>query len=119
MVMHKNILPLEGYLMEGAYPSLISEWMENETASDYVKQHPSIDRTKLVGSTSSSIYATTDTFGEILGIAEGLHYLHSHDIVHSDLKAASRPASPGRTTLTLYNSLGKCPYILYRRASHK
>ena len=33
---HSNILPLIGYLLEGNYPSIVSEWMENGTARSYV-----------------------------------------------------------------------------------
>ena len=33
---HSNILPLIGYLLEGNYPSILSEWMENGTARRYV-----------------------------------------------------------------------------------
>ena len=33
---HQNILPLLGYLTEGSYPSIISEWMDNGTARSYV-----------------------------------------------------------------------------------
>lgn len=35
--------------MEGDYPSLISEWMENGTASRYVVDHRGCNVLKLVG----------------------------------------------------------------------
>ena len=46
---HKNILPLLGFIIEGEYPSLISEWMENGTALKYVKRNPECDILELVG----------------------------------------------------------------------
>lgn len=46
---HPNIQPLLGFVLEGEYPSLISEWMENGTALRYVKDQPEHDILELVG----------------------------------------------------------------------
>ncbi|KAL5492783.1 hypothetical protein ACEPAI_4231 [Sanghuangporus weigelae] len=67
---HRNILPLLGYVIEGEYPSLISEWMENGTVSRYIQEHPK-----------------TDLLHVILGIARGLEYIHGQGVIHSDIKA--------------------------------
>ncbi|KAI5119303.1 hypothetical protein M0805_008218 [Coniferiporia weirii] len=67
---HCNILPLLGYVVEGEYPSLISEWMEDGTVSRYIIEHPECDVLTM-----------------ILGIAEGLKYLHDEGVIHSDIKA--------------------------------
>ena len=45
---HKNILPFLGFIIEGEYPSLISEWMENGTALNYVRENPDTDILELV-----------------------------------------------------------------------
>ena len=45
---HKNILPLLGFIIEGEYPSLISEWMENGAALKYVKRNTECDVLELV-----------------------------------------------------------------------
>ena len=45
---HQNILPFLGFIIEGESPSLISEWMENGTALNYVKEHPEYDVLELV-----------------------------------------------------------------------
>ena len=45
---HPNVLPLLGFVIEGDYPSLVSEWMENGTASQYVKEYPACDLSGLV-----------------------------------------------------------------------
>lgn len=39
---HPNVLPLLGYFVEGtgAMPSLVSEWMENGTLTEYIKRLP-------------------------------------------------------------------------------
>ncbi|KAH8115061.1 kinase-like domain-containing protein [Phellopilus nigrolimitatus] len=67
---HPNILPFCGYLLEGNFLSLISEWMENGTVRRYLERRPDLDLLPLV-----------------IGIAEGLEYLHGEGVVHSDLKA--------------------------------
>ncbi|KAI5119139.1 hypothetical protein M0805_005218 [Coniferiporia weirii] len=66
---HPNVLPFIGYIIENGYPSLVSEWIENGTVTTYLKENPE-----------------TDIGVIILGIAEGLNYLHSQNVVHSDLK---------------------------------
>ena len=47
-LIHPNILPLLGFIIEGGYPSLVSEWMDNGTASQYVKDHPECDLVAIV-----------------------------------------------------------------------
>ncbi|THH06165.1 hypothetical protein EW145_g4263 [Phellinidium pouzarii] len=69
---HKNVLALKGFIIEKTgFPSLISEWMENGTVLEFVKSHPD-DR---------------NVARSILGIAEGLAYLHEMDVIHSDMKS--------------------------------
>ncbi|KAL5496050.1 hypothetical protein ACEPAH_3143 [Sanghuangporus vaninii] len=69
---HPNILPLLGFAVDDSsgYPLLISEWMENGSAWEYVTRNPSCNVMDLV-----------------IGIASGLAYLHSLGIVHSDIKS--------------------------------
>ncbi|KAH8110557.1 kinase-like protein, partial [Phellopilus nigrolimitatus] len=74
---HPNILPLWGYVLEGAYPCLVSERMDNGTVSSYIKSQPNCDVLRII-----YIYI----YSQILGIANGIHYLHDKDIFHSDIK---------------------------------
>ncbi|KAL5504805.1 hypothetical protein ACEPAH_7468 [Sanghuangporus vaninii] len=67
---NSRILPLEGFYLENNnYPSLVSRWMENGTVLKYLESNSNTDLLKL-----------------IIGIAEGITYLHLNDIVHSDIK---------------------------------
>ncbi|PAV14607.1 kinase [Pyrrhoderma noxium] len=69
---HNNILPLLGYAFDPStgYPLLISRWMDNGSAWDYIQSHPNIELVSF-----------------IFGIVEGLSYLHDQGVIHSDLKS--------------------------------
>ncbi|EJD08301.1 kinase-like protein [Fomitiporia mediterranea MF3/22] len=70
---HPNVLPFLGFcLEEGSFPALVSEFMENGTVLNYSIHHPEVDVT-----------------GLMLGIAEGVAYLHSKGVIHSDLKSGN------------------------------
>ncbi|KAI5119220.1 hypothetical protein M0805_007731 [Coniferiporia weirii] len=88
---HPNIVPLIGFLpREGDYPAIVSEWMDNGSVMQYLRAHPECDLLHLV-----------------LGMAEGLAYLHEKDVVHADIKPAN----------VLVNSLGEamiCDFGLSR-----
>ncbi|TDL20285.1 kinase-like protein [Rickenella mellea] len=72
-VEHKNILPFLGYCTDlNPYICLVSPWMSNGTAIDYVKTRPDVDRVQM-----------------IIGVAEGLDFLHSKNIVHGDVRGGN------------------------------
>ncbi|EJD08175.1 kinase-like protein, partial [Fomitiporia mediterranea MF3/22] len=51
---------------------LVSPWMDNGDLSQYMIKHPQLD-----------------VIAMLAGTARGLVYLHKHDIVHLDIKAAN------------------------------
>jgi len=70
---HKNILPVLGFI----YPfkgtiAFVSEWIEGGCARDFVKEHESIDHVWLLRE-----------------VADGLRYLHRHNIIHGDVKGTN------------------------------
>ncbi|OCB91521.1 kinase-like protein [Sanghuangporus baumii] len=69
---HRNILPLLGYAIDKSteFPMLISEWMENGSAWNFVTRHLDCDIMHL-----------------LVGTACGLNYLHSLGVIHSDIKS--------------------------------
>ncbi|TDL17289.1 kinase-like protein [Rickenella mellea] len=70
---HPNILPFLGYCTDlSPYICLISPWMSNGTAIEYVKRHPEVDLIKL-----------------LIGIGKGVNYLHFIKIVHGDLRGGN------------------------------
>ncbi|KAJ7026721.1 kinase-like domain-containing protein [Mycena alexandri] len=71
---HPHILPFMG-IDRNSYPSslcMVSPWMEHGTVLKYLRDHGRTDVDKL-----------------LYEIAQGLEYLHLHDVVHGDLRGAS------------------------------
>ncbi|KAJ7500331.1 kinase-like domain-containing protein [Mycena galericulata] len=67
---HKNVLPFIGVCKDIApWPVLISPFYKLGHVGTYLRKHPSANRGVLVR-----------------GVASGLRYLHTHDIIHGDLK---------------------------------
>ena len=67
---------------------MVSEWMPNGDIQNYVKEHPEVDRIQLVG--RIAFFAVFRGFShripQLLDICHGLQILHTHNIVHGDLK---------------------------------
>ncbi|KAF7331196.1 Kinase-like protein [Mycena sanguinolenta] len=71
---HPHILPFLGIDAE-SFPSslcLVSPWMEHGTVINYLKTHGHANVDKL-----------------LYEVAQGLEYLHSHNLVHGDLRGAN------------------------------
>ena len=57
---HPNILGFLGYMLENGVPSLVSGWMENGTASKYVKNHPDCNLKQIVSQIMYPRYTLTN-----------------------------------------------------------
>jgi len=79
---HPNVLPLLGYLVEGNYPSLVSEWVVNGSLREYMPEMNKADSLKMM-----------------LGIARGLAYIHNMNAIHSDVKSDNILVSSDRQAL--------------------
>ncbi|KAF8589932.1 kinase-like protein [Ramaria rubella] len=73
---HPNILECLGFStcvsMNTDLPALISPWMQNGTVLSYLEARPEADR-----------------YEHLLGIAQGLSYLHTKQITHGNLRASN------------------------------
>ncbi|KDQ18468.1 hypothetical protein BOTBODRAFT_28844 [Botryobasidium botryosum FD-172 SS1] len=72
---HPNVLLFLGLCTLGSVPYLISPWMENGHALDFVRKQPDVDRLRLLAQ-----------------VAIGLDYLHSskpEPVIHGDLRGAN------------------------------
>ncbi|KAG2342580.1 kinase-like protein [Suillus weaverae] len=72
-----TIVPLLGFAkVDGSvFPALVSEWMSSGTLYEYLKER---------GTVPAFVKVTLAK-----GVADGLAYLHSHEVVHGDLHPAN------------------------------
>ena len=82
---HPNIVPFVGVTFEPL--QLVSEWMAGGELREYIKNNPNADLNGLV-SQSRILFARVEVYPilQILGVAEGLAYLHTLNVIHGDLK---------------------------------
>ncbi|KAK7685744.1 hypothetical protein QCA50_011090 [Cerrena zonata] len=87
---HTNILPLLGYceLPGEHFIGLVSEWKQEGHILRYIGSNPNPEADKL---------------SLLIGCANGLSYLHNHNVVHSDLKC--------QNVLITLSSTGPIPLI--------
>ena len=89
---HPNVLRIEGAAPDLFPCCTVSRWMENGNMLEYLNQSPGpIDRLDLVRTDSDHnnlciLMFTNRRHHQLLGIIRGLNYLHTHRVVHGDLK---------------------------------
>lgn len=86
---HPNIVPFLGVTDAPAPLSIVSEWMPNGDIRHHVGEHPEVDRIQLVCHTVFFVVLhefLLASVAQLLDICHGLQVLHTHDIVHGDLK---------------------------------
>ena len=71
-------------------PFIVMPYLANGNARDYLQEHPNTDRLQIVCMSHVCIFVLAlfdGTYVQLHGISLGLVHLHSHQIVHGDLKA--------------------------------
>ena len=88
---HPNVLPLIGALMSEDWFAMVSEWMSNGNINQFVKAHPKVNRLRLVRPPFASLHPSFRQLKslQLEGVAKGLIYLHSNEMVHGDIKGVS------------------------------
>ena len=94
---HKSIVRLFG--MTSTPLQLVSEWIPGGDLTEYVGKHPETDRPGLVRvfPPYPMMYLPSR---KLRDTADGLHYLHSRNVVHGDLKGVRDNSKPYYTVLT-------------------
>ena len=91
LLSHPNVTPFHG-VMEGLGPlsAMVSHYCSKGHISQYILDNAQEDRLELVSVFQSFPKALSHTIHfKILGVASGLAYLHSMDVIHGDLKGVS------------------------------
>ena len=84
---HPNVVRCLGATVDP--PQIVIDMMSNGEVLDYVGKNPNVNRVCLVSSLVSiyrnSLANVAPRF-QVLGVTEGLDYLHSRGVVHGDLR---------------------------------
>jgi len=64
--------------------------MSGGELSEYISTHPCADRLGLVGRHRTVLYYEIDNTLQLSDVADGLSYLHSHSVIHGDLKGVCK-----------------------------
>ena len=91
---HPNIVPFIGVTLSPL--QIVSEWMPGGSLTAHIKSNPRVDRISLVSPLSDPppLRNMTLVFQQLVGVAEGLNYLHRCEVVHGDLKGVSALSLP-------------------------
>jgi len=81
---HPNIVPFKGVTFDPL--QLVSEWMPGGDLREHVKNNRDTDLITLVRIFFINFNAVSHPSPQLLGIAQGLAYLHSSGVIHGDLK---------------------------------
>lgn len=99
-MVHPHVLPLLGVT---AHPfQLISNWMSGGNLPRYINDHPNADRLGLV-KVPDIVCVPRLRWFQLHGVAKGLSYLHTCNVIHGDLKGV-RDFSNSLLTTTLIPS---------------
>lgn len=77
------------------------------TLPEYIEEHPEADRVALVG-IYFIMFTLHSSSHQLSDVARGLNYLHSYDVVHTELKGVRSSCSSYITVLNLAQE--KCSY---------
>ena len=99
---HPNIVPNLGVGPDIAAFCVVSPWMQGGDLLQYLANNPGANRVSIV-----SVHVAyhggqrVDFARKMIGVADGLAYLHFSDVIHGDFKGVSHIRHTGSILLTL------------------
>lgn len=88
---------------------IVLDWVQNGEVMDYLRRNPGANRIDLVSfsafTTEEPRHSMSQKF-QVLGVTKGLDYLHSHGVVHGDVKPVgiSSPLAPAGIVFTKHKN---------------
>jgi serine/threonine protein kinase len=68
---------------------VVSPWMPDGDLLQYLQKIPGANRAEIVRVHVGRAKSILNLISKMIGIAEGLSYLHFNDVVHGDMKGVS------------------------------
>jgi len=92
------VLPTLGAGLDIADLCVVSPWMTEGHLLQYLSKYPGVSRVSIVSvqNVHDNEYTELNTH-KMLGIVDGLSYLHYNDVIHGDLKGVSHIGQKGPT----------------------
>ena len=88
---HPNVVPTLGVGLDIAELCMVSPWMPDGHLLQFLAKYPEASRVSIVSihDVHDNEYTEFDTY-KMLGVVDGLFYLHANDVVHGGLKGVSQ-----------------------------
>ena len=102
-LIHPNVLPLLGVTIDDF--QLVSNWMSGGHLLGYIQNNSDADRLALVGISPPLHLSQTYSHYQLSGVARGLCYLHSCNVVHGDLKGVRGCSKSCSATIFTHHQL--------------
>lgn len=100
---HPNVIPNLGASLDIAEFCVVSPWMPDGDLSQHLSRHPAANRPLIVSIHVAYLRQHAESVPKMIGVANGLSYLHSNDVIHGDLKGVSHIRYRGLNPLTSFH----------------
>ena len=102
---HPNILPNLGAGPDIAEFCVVSPWMSDGDLLQFLAKYPGANRVAIVSVHAVYRGQHAESVPKMIGVADGLSYLHSCDVIHGDLKGVNHIRRTGSILLMLIRQM--------------
>ena len=86
------VLKFKGVFYHNDMPAIVTPWMPHGNITEYLEEHPEVDKLHLVSSNllSSQAAVHPGILGlKLVGVVKAVNHLHGCNIAHGDIRAVS------------------------------
>ena len=102
---HPNIVPNLGAVSDVAQFCVVSPWVPDGDLLQYLGKNPGANRVAIVSVYIIYCGQRAKAVPKMIGVADGLSYLHSRNVIHGGLKGVSHIRHTGSMLLTLIRQM--------------